>query len=490
MTVIASSLDEINSCENFALKNNEQNADDLIDYAFKEARECALEVGNFDLIFSNYYKDIAHKSEDTIVLTGGMAHIKNNNNDLINQEVEMYDSFSIGDEDTASEFKNPGIQCSLCYESTADYEQFLHHLKITHNVQIDSEKIRHVHYQPIDQITTYCRACERECKSLERYQRHLQLVHYILPRYDCTEILETRAYPCEVCNGNHGAIKDYKDRVCKLRFLDHPSTGHSINYCVTCNITYLTRDLFRRHIDYRHKTYKPDKNPNKLPKIITPRNYCLLCQKQYETSAPYVQHLKDQHGKHLISHHDTLPDLLNFSYVCICCHLQFDTQCLLVDHYNTMLAEGFRSDEESPDPEDPGSYYKSRKKRSVEEASGMIVAPSSNIHKQHIPSIENSLGERSSTREIDINEENYCHECNSVFLSSWNYRIHVHLVHFIDMKTTKDFGNIWPDPSNPNFYCSVCKISMNSVNELQLHCRKVHQMQTKRKRKSSEIKIN
>lgn len=358
-------------------------------------------------------------------------------------------------------------QCNLCFESTTNYSYFQIHLQVIHNKDQHCDMIKHPEMAPsLEEFNTYCHPCEQECISVMNYQRHLQSMHHLLPRYPHIRGLGGGSdsinldHYCAVCKVYFRALGEYKDHLQSQHHLDQLSAAAPVNYCSSCNITYLTQELYERHLYYKHQVHQTGADPNKLPSIVLPFNYCYHCDKQHQSNAKYVRHLKRKHKETLLQH-KRLPKLSDFGYECLICKNKFTTRSLLQGHLKE--AHVVRHGNVSKEKEDDFS-------------GSTPTRPPADVMRNL------------SRMPPDIDDYDYCRSCQTKFLSNWNYRIHLRLVHYIyvEEKPRKKAGgnsddSLLPDPYNSDWYCRICKKHKKSSRSYRKHCKRVHHMKIKRR---------
>lgn len=397
-----------------------------------------------------------------------------------------------------------------------EYGLFLNHLRETHKKGFESKNIKHNYKAPnLDLSNKYCEACERECISHKSYQIHLQQTHYILPRFNYANSMDC-TYNCRICSKTFKTTQGFTIHLKRTHRIDQPSADNSNNYCHICKITYLTHALFRKHLEYQHTTHRRDTNLKRPPEITTPYNYCRLCEKQYKKNSRYIKHLRNRHNRNLIQSPDKLPNLPDLGYLCLFCHLKFDSRDVFQDHCKIIHKvdnDGVITlDQELLDPGDLDFYctacdqtfeQKPDYQTHLADIHNVKYAMPSNPHNENIPNndgpttestaIENTKSTATQdTGELDIHSHDYCGVCKTTFLSNWNYRFHLHLVHYIDIEKRISTNALiapdtLPDPDNPSFYCRVCKKTKKSAKRYRKHCRKAHLMKLKHKKKSKSI---
>lgn len=330
-------------------------------------------------------------------------------------------------------------------------------------------------------------------------------MHYILPRFDYANYMDS-TYNCQICSKTFKTTQGYTIHLKRIHHIDMPSADNSNNYCRICKTTYLTHALFRKHLEYQHTTYRQNTDPKRLPEITTPYNYCRLCEKQYKKNTRYIKHLQKRHNRNLIQSPDKLPDLSDLGYLCLFCHLKFGSRDVFQDHCKSIHkvdSDGVITlDQELLDPGDLDFYctacdqtfeQKPDYQTHLAEIHVVKYILPSNPHNENIPNNGGPTTESTATQDIeepDIHAHDYCRVCKTTFLSNWNYRFHLHLVHFIDIEkkisiNTSIASDTLPDPDDPDLYCHVCKKTKKSARRYRKHCRKVHLMKSKHERKIS-----
>ncbi|KAL9548342.1 hypothetical protein MBANPS3_005719 [Mucor bainieri] len=408
--------------------------DALVDQAVTETRECITKMHN-----PVAQTDVDIRDELVNEATSG-ATVPTT---LIDVTKGMSNS-AAAPKNTLSESNDTIYRCSFCLETTASYSYFQVHLQVVHNKDQDYDMVKHPQLAPnLDEFNTYCHPCEQECTSVMCYQQHLKWIHHVQPRDDHIKRLGTATdsidliYHCGTCKVHFKTSGEHQSHLQSQDHLNQLLAVESVNHCLPCNITYPTQE------------HPSDGDPNRLPRIVQPFNYCYDCNKQCRDNIKYVRHLKHKHKKILLQH-KKLPKLSDLGCLCLICKLKFGTQTLLQDHFKNAHAVKHGKDK-------------------MREKNGSSDFAPTDPHAEIIP---------------DINAHNYCRSCQTEFLSNWNYRIHLRLVHYLYVEgKTEDAldGTSLPDRYSSDWYCHVCKKQKKSSRSYRKHCKRVHHMKVKRR---------
>ncbi|KAL9552798.1 hypothetical protein PS6_004293, partial [Mucor atramentarius] len=357
------------------------------------------------------------------------------------EDTEEIPNLEVMPSDSSLEDNGVIYQCNICSNIITGYDCFQIHLRVAHN---KDQKYKHPQLAPnLDKYNTYCQTCELECISVMFYQQHIQSSHHLSPRYDHIKGLGTRSDPidlnyyCGVCKLYFRASGEYEDHLkCKHHLNQLSAIGQRNDYS-PYNGTPVTQELF----------HAQDVYTDTLATRILPFNFCYYCHKQFRSNRKYVRHLKHNHKKILIQH-KSLPKLSDLGYACLKCQIKFGSQTLLQDHLKKLhvVKDGVVKIEEedkvlnSEDHDQP-------------EVQDVIDVTPTDTHVDVMPKPDSPA--RSSP---DINAYDYCHSCQTKFLSNWNYRVHLRLVHrmYVKEETKEEVhdisdGAILPDLCNSDW---------------------------------------
>ncbi|KAL9558009.1 hypothetical protein MBANPS3_001109 [Mucor bainieri] len=277
-------------------------------------------------------------------------------------------------------------------------------------------------------------------------------------------------YHCRICKktfGNHQSVMSHRESVHNIKsnrpsIIKHMDLEPDINdpnyFCQGCEITYSSRETYRKHFaQTHHMLLKKKREPfnDVIPDPHDPNFYCKICDITHKNKQSYRSHCYKIHKMRIIMS-DATAKMPHPNYECNICQKSFSSKISLNRHLfviHKMDSDSANQPSNTkPDVNDPNNYC--------------IVCDktySTKIYlKYHVRaahSIRNKYQESDETKP-DINDpNNYCRACHRKYISKYVYRVHLRNIHQMKFSRATAYDpNRFPDPFNPNWYCCVCKI--------------------------------
>lgn len=356
--------------------------------------------------------------------------------------------------------------CRVCDLKTTDHITYFDHLDLVHKLTYKSKQIKHLKLEPIlDDPNNFCQSCEKTYSSQSNYQLHLQYVHHMI----------------------FNPIKILVDSPLS------PGDVRSVFQCDVCNLGYETKAAYCKHLNSKHQipSFGPNANPDLLPDMKHPYNYCRPCDKRFLNPNRFRNHLDYMHNIDLIRHPGLLPDRHNEKNYCRSCELNFlstktfHNHCMEVhncgahgiikekDHNNEPVPQQQQQQQQqiapktthlgpnpnpdlAPDPLNPNNHCITCDKR-------YDLKKNFWAHLRKIHDVRAALGEFI----IPAEQKYHCSTCDKYFLTGAAYQSHVRWIHLTIQQ---------PTIHDPNNYCCTCNINYESQSLYHSHLRNVHKI--------------
>ncbi|KAL0135557.1 C2H2-type zinc finger transcription factor [Mucor lusitanicus] len=234
--------------------------------------------------------------------------------------------------------------------------------------------------------------------------------------------------------------EDSKDH--KVSLEQHDKFG-SKGYYYRCDICYQRLPNLKSVLEHRESNHISNfygsttmaKNLDKEPDLYNPDFYCKSCEKGYRDRNAYRGHLRKVHYMVLKPLRYQIPQKTNAT----------------------------------PDPNDPNHNCKvcnfTYKRKSNYKDHCRYV------HGLNPAEFVNQASPSSSLTNL------YCQTCDKRFSSSYCYRLHLFVIHKVDIRQIlQKQKDTLPNVNDPNNYCRACQKTYSSKGGYRAHLRLVHQM--------------
>jgi Zn finger protein HypA/HybF involved in hydrogenase expression len=316
--------------------------------------------------------------------------------------------------------------------------------------------------------------------------------------------------------------------------------NHPKNYCVKCDVYFITKLHFGLHIKSRHNIKPPSsspppppppppppkrlaspENPNlddlpcrKRAKVITdsdieidmshPEYYCGKCSKKSSSEAAFRNHMKGVHG--LITeirpyrcniYPDAEIDVNHPELYCAKCDKNLSKRAAFIHHLRIihgLLDEGLQAPfniypDAEIDARHPEFYCAKCDRKSSTKANFWFHLK--NVHDMDYPQESSKGNILFPDAEINVNHpEFYCAQCHLKFLSKVTFRTHLRRTHSVKVKhSSVIYPNAVVDINDPNFHCTKCDKYLKNNKSFRSHLSKKHRMIGLRRERAKPSKM-
>ncbi|KAF1796885.1 hypothetical protein FB192DRAFT_1036309 [Mucor lusitanicus] len=265
----------------------------------------------------------------------------------------------------------------------------------------------------------------------------------------------------------------------------------SKGYYYRCDICYQRLPNLKSVLEHRESNHISNfygsttmaKNLDKEPDLYNPDFYCKSCEKGYRDRNAYRGHLRKVHYMVLKPLRYQIPQKTNATpdpndpnHNCKVCNFTYKRKSNYKDHcrYVHGLNPAEFVNQASPSSSLTNLYCQTCDKRFS--SSYCYRLHLFVIHKVDIRQI---LQKQKDTLPNVNDPNNYCRACQKTYSSKGGYRAHLRLVHQMILPLSR-VNNVnhkqLPDPYNRNHYCSVCKKKYSQAGVYRQHCRQAHLM--------------
>ncbi|KAL9556506.1 hypothetical protein MBANPS3_001829 [Mucor bainieri] len=304
-------------------------------------------------------------------------------------------------------------------------------------------------------------------------------------------------YRCDICETRMADFKSVLEHRTSIHYIDkryskpkvknidmEPDVHNPNFYCKSCERSYDDTYAYRQHLRRVHymvlkplPIWKAPLN-DIVPDPNDPSLHCRACNHTYTRKDYYQKHCRNAHGMTSVktANQSSTSSSLMDTY-CQACDRRLSSIHTYRNHLRTTHKVHSRPKQQKksdvlPNVDDPNLYCRSCEKKSTNKKAFKD-------HLMLVHSIFQATPRKKSRLEPNVNDpNNYCCACKKTYSSRGAYRRHLHTVHRILLQSSRknDDRTDLPNSHDPNNYCNVCRKSFETRSKYRNHCKSVHFM--------------
>ena len=488
------------------------------------------------LVPTNFEPKIIRKNsnENGVYCCGCNSYIKGHASYLKHIKLQ-HSSKQIRHFNMRPDINDPNMYCNACERTYGTTALYRHHLKISHKIIRECFIPKNLK-QSSSKLGTYCCGCDTYIKGQAPYLIHIKTKHpkKKIKHFDLKPDINDPNHYCKSCDRTYSASHLYQGHLKLTHRLSSigvnqkrtPNQKQNSNnpkyHCSMCQQQFVIEEVYKNHLNgFIHKSRARKLDPNTLPPDPSdPNFYCRSCHKTYSTQQRYLIHIRGVHKE--IQYLKTYKKDLQKKHISYCfkCKMSFTSPELYYKHIKIHRTELDLTKSKPMQTSESHQLILTRSKANLiyktlpnsndgqsincqfcEQSFKTRNQYSLHLRLDHHLALKNTEPDQSNLKNTQPSKRSrlrtemkskydsyihhnydksgiYCQYCDNSFKSTNSY--HHHQCKTIQGKQpqglTTQKENL-PDPSDPNNYCSICKITFKNIPIFRKHCIGKHLMQ-------------